>query len=147
MSNPLAQEFRAHIIGVRSRLDRVSEETSRRPVRPGGWSKKEVLGHLIDSALNNHQRFVRASLDGAYTGPSYFQDGWVNAHGYGELSWTALLDHWWEQNDLLARVVERIPESRLEAECCIGDDAVVPLSFVITDYLRHMDHHVAQIVD
>ena len=137
--------FRTHIDSVHQRLKAISEEDSQRPFREGGWTRREILGHLIDSALNNHQRFVRAALDGAYAGPSYQQVGWVAVHGYREMPWTRLVEHWRGQNELLSRVVERIPEDRLEAECRVGDDPPVSLHFLITDYLRHLDHHVSQI--
>jgi len=146
MPGELGKRFRIHIESVRGRLDRITEEGAKEEVRPGGWRRKEALGHLIDSALNNHQRFVRAALDGSYQGPSYQQQAWVEAHGYRQFPWQALVHHWWEQNDLLAHVVERIPEHRLEAECRVGDHDPVSLSFLITDYLEHLDHHIAQIV-
>ena len=54
-------------------------------IRPGGWSHKQELGHLIDSAANNHIRFVLASIDGEFRGQGYAQDKWVEAHGYQDL--------------------------------------------------------------
>jgi hypothetical protein len=137
--------FRKHIASTHQLLKNISEEESHHPFRPGGWSKKEILGHLIDSALNNHQRFVRAALDGVYEGPSYQQDGWVAMHGYKSTAWDALLEHWRYQNELLSEVVERIPETRLDAQCRVGKDAPVSLRFLIEDYLNHLDHHVRQI--
>ena len=137
--------FGAQIEAFDSRLRRIGEREATQHVRPGGWRGKEVLGHLIDSALNNHQRFVRAALEGGYAGPAYDQAGWVAAHGYAELPWEELLDHWRKQNRLLARVVERIPEARLGGECRVGSGEPVTLAFLIGDYLRHLDHHVQQI--
>jgi hypothetical protein len=138
--------FRDHIASVHERLQNISEQDSQRPFRDGGWSRREVLGHLIDSALNNHQRFVRAALDGVYEGPTYQQEGWVAMHGYKAMSWPILLEHWRMQNELLCLVVDRIPEDRLAAQCRVGDDAPVNLGFLIQDYLDHLDHHVRQIV-
>ncbi len=57
------------------------------PWREGGWTRKQIVGHLLDSAANNRQRFVRASTDGKYKGPKYSQDAWVAAHGYSEQTW------------------------------------------------------------
>src|SRR4051812_22052131 len=59
---------------------------------PDAWSRKEELGHLIDSASNNHLRFVRAALEPEYHGPSYDQNGSVAMHAYQELGWSDLLD-------------------------------------------------------
>jgi DinB superfamily len=146
MSATPGPSFRQEIAAVHQHLSSVSEQDSHRPVRDGGWSRKEVLGHLIDSALNNHQRFVRASLDGSYDGPSYEQQGWVAMHGYASMPWNDLLEHWREQNELLCEVVDRIPENRLEAPCRIGGGAPVTLQFLVQDYLTHLLHHVNQIV-
>jgi hypothetical protein len=146
MNFPDGPSFRQQIISVHERLLVISEQDSQRPWREGGWTSKEILGHLIDSALNNHQRFVRASLDGVYAGPSYEQKGWVAMHGYQSMAWSVLLEHWRWQNELLSKVVERIPEDRLEALCRVGDDAPVTLDFLVKDYVVHLQHHVKQIV-
>ena len=124
----------------------ISEERSLSVFREGGWSRKEILGHLIDSALNNHQRFVRAALDGRYVGPTYAQTAWVNIHGYSSMSWASVLEHWRFQNQLLAEVVKRLPEDRLEARCVVGTNPVVSLRFLLEDYLQHMGHHLRQIL-
>jgi hypothetical protein len=109
--------------------------------RPGSWSRKEELGHLIDSATNNHVRFVLASIDGEFRGQGYAQDKWVEAHGYRDLAWRDLVDLWYQYNTLLGCVVERIPEAHLDNRCVIGW-GVVTLRFVIEDYVRHMQHHL-----
>src|SRR5580693_6344926 len=70
------------------RLRAISDEdSSARPV-PGKWSKKEILGHLIDSAANNHQRFIRLQMARELTLPGYDQAGWVKANGYQQTSWS-----------------------------------------------------------
>ena len=60
----------------------MDESAANVPLRPSGWNAKQVLGHMIDSSLNNHQRFVRAALEEKYEGPTYEQQGWVEMHGY-----------------------------------------------------------------
>jgi len=118
-------------------------------MRPGGtdsWSRKEELGHLIDSAVNNHVRFTVASLQHDFSGPGYDQDGWVRAHGYHEMPWLSLLDAWRQHNELLVRLVRRIPEERLAASCRIGSGDPVTLRFVIEDYVLHMQHHLDHIL-
>ncbi len=65
-----------------------------RPTGADSWSRKEELGHLIDSAVNNHVRFAAASLQTEFSGPTYEQDGWVRVHGYHEMPWLSLLDSW-----------------------------------------------------
>ncbi|HEX4136752.1 MAG TPA: DinB family protein [Bryobacteraceae bacterium] len=109
--------------------------------RPGTWTRKQELGHLIDSATNNHVRFVLASVDGEFRGQGYAQDQWVEAHGYRDIEWRTLVDFWYRYNSLLVRVIERIPDERLENRCVIGW-GVQTLGFVIEDYVLHMQHHL-----
>jgi hypothetical protein len=145
MPKELGQIFQRRLDQAEARLSQIEEQQAAEPLRPGGWLRKEMLGHLIDSAANNHQRFVRATLDGHYEGPEYEQESWVRLHGYAELPWATLLNIWRDRNTVLARIVERIEEQRLQAPCKIGDGAPATLQFVIEDYLRHLDHHVGQI--
>jgi hypothetical protein len=109
--------------------------------RPGSWTRKQELGHLIDSATNNHIRFALATIDGEFRGLGYAQDKWVVAHAYSEMEWCALVDLWHSYNVLIAHLVERIPESYMENRCVIGW-GVLTLRFVIEDYGRHMQHHL-----
>lgn len=129
-------------------LRAVSEERAAeaRP-KPGAWTRKQELGHLIDSASNNHGRFVRAALDGSYTGPTYVPDGWVALHDYQGMAWMEIVELWYQYNRLLARVIGRIPEERLEAECAVGSNAPVSLGFLIDDYILHMLHHTDHVLD
>jgi uncharacterized damage-inducible protein DinB len=145
MSNELATRFSAGIAAARARMNQMDESAAGAPYRPGAWNAKQILGHLIDSSLNNHQRFVRASLDGKYQGPSYQQQEWVDIHGYADLPWSELLTHWQQQNDLLSAVVARVPEDKYQAPCTVGTDAPVTLRFLIEDYLTHLHHHADQI--
>jgi hypothetical protein len=113
--------------------------------RPGSWTRKEELGHLIDSATNNHIRFALASIDGEFRGQGYSQDKWVEAHGYRELEWRALVDFWYQYNALLAHLIERIPEEHMDNRCVIGW-GVVTLRFVIEDYVVHIQHHLDHVL-
>jgi hypothetical protein len=114
---------------------------------PQVWSKKEELGHLIDSAANNHVRFVRAVLEMEFRGPGYEQDGWVSLHGYHEMPWADIIDFWQRYNHFLAGLVERIPDDRLVVRCVVGDSVPVTLKFLIEDYVLHMQHHLDHILE
>jgi hypothetical protein len=118
-------------------------QASRQLSKPGAWSKKEELGHLIDSAANNHMRFVRAALDGFYRGPGYAQNDWVRIHGYRQMPWETIVSTWYSYNSLLARLLANIPENMFDVNCFIGS-AELPdtLGFVIDDYFLHMQHHI-----
>jgi len=101
---------------------------------------------LIDSATNNHVRFVRASIGLEYRGPGYEQDSWVRAHGYQEMSWPEIVDFWERYNHFLVRLVKRIPDDRLPTPCVIGQSDTVTLRFLIEDYTLHMQHHLDHIL-
>ncbi len=123
-------------------LRSLSEEQASIPRAPGKWCPKEELGHLLDSAANNHIRFVRAAIEPEFRGPGYAQDDWVRLHGYRNLPWAALVELWSQYNGLLGALVENISEERLETPCFIGASPAVTLGFVIEDYVRHMQHHI-----
>jgi Mycothiol maleylpyruvate isomerase N-terminal domain. len=145
MPTEIAQSFKLQLNDMYAVLLEVSPALADTPWRPGGWTRKQLVGHLLDSAANNRQRFVRAAIDGTYTGPFYAQDSWIIAHGYAEQSWEDLLRWWLAESEILMAVVDRIPEDKLSAMCHVGDDEPVTLQFLIGDYLRHHLHHLAQI--
>ena len=129
------------------RLASFSEEEAE-TIRPGGrWSRKEILGHLVDSAVNNHQRFVRAQLQAELVFPSYEQEGWVSVQDYAERPWKALVELWGALNRHVAHVVSRFAADRLATPCRIGDGPPVTLEFVARDYVRHLRHHLEQILE
>jgi DinB superfamily len=122
------------------------DRASVNPKGPTSWSPKQELGHLIDSAANNHIRFVRGALEAGYQGPSYRQEEWVGIHGYQDMPWNFLVALWHHYNELLAALVERISPESLAAHCTIGDGEPASLGFVIEDYVRHMQHHLDHIL-
>jgi hypothetical protein len=126
-------------------LRQVSEAESNKPVLKGGWSRKQVLGHLIDSASNNHQRFVRAALQGSLEFPGYDQDGFVRVQAVESVLWPILVALWSSYNLYLAHVIAHLPADKLEAPCRIGEDDPVTLRFLAEDYLTHLLHHLSQI--
>ena len=112
---------------------------------PGNWSKKELLGHLIDSAANNHQRFVRAQQVQELIFPAYAQEHWVSSQGYSERPWPELIDLWRLYNRHLAHVISLIPQEKLAVICVIGTNEPVSLGYLLEDYLVHMRHHLQEL--
>lgn len=119
-------------------------DVSTSPV-PGKWSRKEILGHLIDSASNNHQRFVRALLADELSFPGYSQSDWVRVQGYADAEWQRIVDMWSALNRHIAHVVSRIPAGKLATMCRVGDGDPVRLEELIADYIRHLEHHLEQL--
>ena len=141
-----SQRLRTIIAEAEPRLRAIAEPSAGAPPSdPDDWSSKQELGHLADSAINNRVRFVKAALEGEFTGPSYDGVGWVKMGGYATAPWRDAIDLWKSLNQSLAAVLDAIPAERLTAICRIGDDAPVTLEFVIEDYFVHMQHHLDRI--
>jgi len=125
----------------------ISESDSAGKSSPKKWSKKEVLGHLIDSAANNHQRFVRGQLTGELRIAGYEQQEWVAKQRYQNEPWAELIQLWKSYNLHLVHILSVMPETARGNLCIIGDNKPVTLEFVIQDYVRHLKHHLEQIVE
>ena len=141
----LSESLVRMIEAAEPKLRAISERESRTPLLSGGWSRKQVVGHLIDSASNNHQRFVRAALQPSLEFPGYDQAGNVKVQAVQGAEWLLLVTSWAAYNRYLAHVIAHLPESQLETACRIGADEAVTLRFLATDYLTHMQHHLEQL--
>jgi len=138
----LTQTIERELLNLRA----LNEQRASAPRGPGKWSPKEELGHLIDSAANNHMRFARGAMQPEVRDPGYAQQEWVRLHGYSEMRWESIVNFWFEYNTFLTRLVERIGPDRLTTSCFIGGNAPVTLEFVIEDYILHMQHHIDQLL-
>jgi hypothetical protein len=126
-------------------LAALSDSTAGAKASPGKWSPKEELGHLLDSAANNHQRIVRALLEDRPAMPGYEQQRWAQAHRYQQRDWRELIDSWAALNRQLLGVAAGLNDSDWTRTCTIAGAAPVTLKFVFEDYLTHMSHHLAHI--
>ena len=138
-------------------LTAISDAAASMPRAPGKWSRKEIVGHLIDSASNNHERFVRAQFTDDLVCPTYDQDVWVRVQRYGDAPWNELVALWSHFNMQLARVIEATPlDVRVRPRVRhnldrvafrplpLGDPAT--LEYFMADYVVHLEHHLAQIL-
>jgi hypothetical protein len=141
----LSEKLVRAVQSAEGKLRKVSEADSCTPALKGGWSRKQVIGHLIDSASNNHQRFVRAALQGSLEFPGYEQDGCVRIQAVQSAPWPLLVALWMNYNLYLAHVLAHLPADKLDARCRIGEDDPVTLRFLAEDYLTHLLHHLGQI--
>jgi hypothetical protein len=141
---------------ARARLERVEESDAARRPGAGKWSAKEIIGHLIDSASNNHQRFLRARWQDDLVFSRYEQDAWVSAQDYQSAPWLELLELWSTYNRHLARVMRGTPESvRLRAHVRhnlhelawrpVPREQPASLDDFMRDYVGHLEHHLRQI--
>lgn len=142
----LIEDFRRTISESYARLAQLTEDLSAEPVSPGKWSRRELIGHLIDSASNNHQRFVRAQIEGALAFPGYEQESWVARQAYKDESWADLIVLWKSYNLHLLHVISHMPNDKLDVSCAIGNNDPVTLRFLAEDYVRHLKHHLKQIM-
>ena len=113
----------------------------------GHWSNAQVLGHLIDSAVNNHARFVRAQIPEHLTyayliAPGYAQNDWVNVGQYDSRNWEELLTLWQALNGQILHVMKHVSPISLFVACIIGDSEAQPLEAVMVDYVGHTLHHL-----
>ena len=142
--------------GAIARFEMVLATTTRRladigdldaAARPGAgrWSKKEILGHLIDSAGNNHQRFVRAQFAPRLEFPNYEQVEWVARQAYHTEPWPDLVNLWLLLNRHLLHVVKAMPAEVLGHELVIGGHPPMTLQVLVSEYLNHLEHHLNQI--
>ena len=111
---------------------------------PEKWSKKEIIGHLIDSATNNHHRFVRAQFEDAPK-ITYALNEWNTASRYQDMESRHVIAFWANYNQHLIEVVKRIPQADMLRECNNGGENNVTLQWLIEDYVAHMEHHLRQI--
>jgi hypothetical protein len=127
-------------------ISAIREEEFAHKSAPSAWSKKEILGHLVDSAANNHQRFIRAQFEDTPL-ICYDQEKWNLFSFHNKINSEELILLWKVYNKHLASLIRLIPEKNLQRQCDTGKDAPVGLQYLITDYVDHMEHHLKQIVE
>ncbi len=123
-------------------LKQITEIQATTSIAPGKWSPKEIIGHLIDSAGNNQQKFIRCmEQDGLYF-PNYKQDFWVNNQYYKDEPWEQLLVLWENYNRHLAHLIGHIPQACRSHTINLGQSGKFTLEFIVKDYPEHLKHHL-----
>lgn len=152
-----ARRLRAAIDRAEPLLTAITDDASARHPAPGKWSPRQIIGHLIDSASNNHQRFVRAAWTPDLVFPGYEQEGWVELQRYQERSWRELLALWSAYNRHLAIVMAAVPaEARTRVRDRHNLDEIATrapterseqtLDYFMHDYVDHLELHLRQIL-
>lgn len=154
---PFAARLRHLVERGSTLLLEMPPEVASVPTAPGKWSPAEIVGHLVDSASNNHQRFVRARFQDTLVFPGYEQDAWVAAQAYRDAPWAETVALWRSFNLHLARVMEATPEDQLTrpraehnlhriAWKTVPEDQPTTLAYFMDDYVGHLEHHLRQIL-
>ncbi len=145
--NKLASDLEKTVNDACNVLQNLPAETIEMRPGPGAWSVKEIFGHLIDSASNNHQRFVRLQITDNLSFPDYSQDNstWVAIQKYQEASWEELLSMWRYFNLHLARIIRVVNSDCVEHLWIVNKNDAVSLGHLMTDYLRHLKEHLQQV--
>ena len=137
--------LRSLLSQVPSRLEQLPPKQVELKSAPSKWSPKEELGHLLDSAANNHQRIVRTQLEDKPKMPGYDGDAWVKLHGYQQRNWPQMIELWRALNQQLLAAAEATSDSAWARTCTIADSQPLTLKFVFEDYIEHMLHHLKHI--
>lgn len=141
-----------------SRMLAIPDHSAAEPRAEGKWSRKQIVGHLIDSAVNNQVRFVRAQVQDDLIFPGYDQDAWVRVQQHQNRPWPELIATWRTVNVQIAAVLRAIPPAELERprarhnlheigfrELPAGTQPT--LGFLAHDYVAHLEHHLRQVLD
>jgi len=153
---PYAHELEQAVARATPALLAIAEADSAARPAPGRWSPREIIGHLVDSASNNHQRFVRAQLQDDLVFPGYAQDEWVALQRYQDAPWHELVTLWRTFNQHLVRVMCAVPEEvRMRPRArhslqaigfAIAGDQPARLDDLMRDYVAHLVHHLRQVL-
>jgi Mycothiol maleylpyruvate isomerase N-terminal domain len=150
--SPIDSELVASIVSSASeKLRTVNGQRVGLPIREGEWSANELVGHLVDSALNNYQRIIRAQIiehldsTGVLHFPPYAQAQWVDRGGYRNQPWFDLLDLWVAVNKQLCAALRNFDPTAIDVPLSIGGEPPVPIASAL-DYVEHLQNHVTDLL-
>jgi hypothetical protein len=137
-----ARHLREVITKATPLLKSISDKDAAYKASPKKWSKKEIVGHLIDSASNNQQKFVRLMETEKLNFVKYNQDNWVSCQRYNQADWQQLIELWQAYNLHLSHIIEYVVLEKLQHLITIDDIGSFTLEFIMKDYVEHLKHHL-----
>lgn len=148
MVKQVANELRQIITTYSTAFSSMPEADFSDKPNPEKWSKKEVVGHLIDSAQNNLRRFIVGQYDHVPPHIVYDQNFWVKANGYQEMTSLDVIVLWTLVNFRICAVLENMPEGNYKKKCNTGkgNEQLYTLEWLAQDYVKHLKHHVNQVI-
>lgn len=142
----IAADLHAAVDAGLELFQRVDESRTSTSPAPGKWSAREILGHLVDSACNNHRRFIVGQDAGPVAFDGYEQDVWVARQRYAEQPFRDIVALWVAYNRHLAHVMTSVPQEALShTGRAPGGSGDVTLGFLMEDYVTHLRHHLDQL--
>ena len=143
----VADDIEEEIAAAIERWQDITDKLLNFRSRDDAWSIKEVIGHLVDSASNNHQRFVRLQLEEELQFPDYsiYNEQWIKIQTYQERPWNDLLVLWQYYNKHLAHMMRCVDPESLNHAWALNSKTRITLFDMMVDYLRHLKEHVEQI--
>ena len=140
-------ELAAIVEAYTAKIGDLSDDSFSAKPNPKKWSKKEVLGHLIDSANSNHRRFVCGQYE---TSPKivYDQEFWVTANNYQNSKKENVIQLWRLVNEQICDVLRTMPDKNTNLMCDTGKDTIQlhSIAWIAEDYVKHLKHHLNQIL-
>lgn len=134
-------EFQGLLENFYKRMQETDESICSIKLSDDKWTLKEMVGHLIDSASNNHQRFVRLQIDEKLEFPAYDPEKWNQVQKVNSLDWQLLISLWKNYNELLLHLIKNIDEKSLK-NFWIKNTEQLTLEFIVNDYFRHLKWHL-----
>ena len=150
-------DFKQTIEEAAPRLLQITEAQSEQPRAEDHWSSKQIIGHLIDSATNNHARFVLGQIKDDLVFSGYDQNSWVQIQHYQQAPWPQLVELWRTYNLHLLHVMSCAAPDKLHNRCTqhslqtiafetVNKSEPATLEYLMKDYVVHLKHHLGQIL-
>lgn len=126
------------------RIAKIPETIANIKISEDKWSLKEIIGHLIDSASNNHQRFVRLQFGNLLDFPAYDGEQWVIVQNYRKMNWSSIVLLWHNYNCMLINIIECVDNNYFSNVWVKGEETI-SFERLIIDYYSHIKLHIEQL--